>query len=93
MVDKVINGVIFELKMVIDINKLIIILVEQDCGGVKDNIKKFVEVYNKLVGVILELIGVIKVGDDKVFVVGVLVGDSSVCNLFIIMCNEMVQLG
>ncbi|MGV8691682.1 flagellar filament capping protein FliD, partial [Pseudomonas aeruginosa] len=42
-VDKVINGVTFELKTVTDTNKPITISVEQDRGGVKDNIKKFVE--------------------------------------------------
>ncbi|MCH3185131.1 flagellar filament capping protein FliD, partial [Listeria monocytogenes] len=77
----VINGVTFELKTVTDTNKPITISVEQDRGGVKDNIKKFVEAYNKLVGVTSELTGVTKVGDDKAPVVGALVGDSSVRNL------------
>ncbi|MBK4522691.1 flagellar filament capping protein FliD, partial [Enterobacter hormaechei] len=67
--------------------------VEQDRGGVKDNIKKFVEAYNKLVGVTSELTGVTKVGDDKAPVVGALVGDSSVRNLLTTMRNEMVQPG
>ncbi len=92
-VDKVINGVTFELKTVTDTNKPITISVEQDRGGVKDNIKKFVEAYNKLVGVTSELTGVTKVGDDKAPVVGALVGDSSVRNLLTTMRNEMVQPG
>ncbi|KFF33906.1 flagellar filament capping protein FliD [Pseudomonas paraeruginosa] len=92
-VDKVIKGVTFELKTVTDKDKPVTISVEQDRSGVKDNIKKFVEAYNKLVGVTSELTGVTKVGDDKAPVVGALVGDSSVRNLLTTMRNEMVQPG
>ncbi|MFK1549202.1 A-type flagellar hook-associated protein 2 [Pseudomonas aeruginosa] len=92
-VDKVIDGVTFELKTVTESNKPVTIAVEQDRSGVKDNIKKFVEAYNKLVGVTSELTGVTKVGDDKAPVVGALVGDSSVRNLLTTMRNEMVQPG
>ena len=64
-VDKVINGVTFEPEDGHRHQQADHHLGRAGPWRRQDNIKKFVEAYNKLVGVTSELTGVTKVGDDK----------------------------
>ncbi|MNZ11184.1 Flagellar hook-associated protein 2 [compost metagenome] len=64
--------------------------VDQDTATVKGNIKKFVDSYNKLIGVTKSLTSVTSVGEDKTPVAGALVGDATVRSLLTTVRNELV---
>ena len=67
------------------------VTVDQDTSSVKGNIKKFVDAYNKLMGVTKTLTSVTSVGDDKAPVTGALVGDATVRSLVSTVRNELVN--
>ena len=53
----------------------------EDKAGIKENLKKFVDAYNELMGTAKDLTRVTSVGEDKAPVTGGLVGDATVRNL------------
>lgn len=65
--------------------------VGRDNAGVKGNVKKLVDAYNKLVTTSNELTSVTQVGDGKAPVLGGLVGDASVRGLMSGVRNELVN--
>lgn len=67
------------------------VTVDQDRAGVKSNIKKFVDAYNKMMGVSKSLTSVVSAGEGKAPVAGALVGDSSVRSLIGTVRNELVR--
>ncbi|AYC32518.1 A-type flagellar hook-associated protein 2 [Pseudomonas cavernae] len=71
-------------------DKALTLTVDQDKSGVKANIKKFVDAYNKLVSTTNQLTTVVAVGDGKAPVVGGLVGDATVRTLLGGIRNELV---
>lgn len=86
-----IDGVTFNLLAKTEVDKPITLTVDQDRGGVKGSIKKFVDSYNKLIGVTTSLTGVTPVGEGKAPVTGALVGDASVRALLTTVRNELVK--
>ncbi len=62
-------------------SKPLMVTVGQDTAGVRNNIKKFVDSYNKLITTTNQLTAVVPVGDGKPPVTGGLVGDASVRSL------------
>jgi flagellar hook-associated protein 2 len=90
-VEGAIEGVTLNLTAKTEAGKPITLTVDQDKAGVKDNVKKFVDAYNKLMEVTTSLTGVIKVGDGKPPLVGALVGDSSVRALLSTIRNEFTK--
>lgn len=69
------------------------VTVGQDNAGVKSNIKKFVDTYNKLISTSNQLTNVTQVGEGKPPVVGGLVGDATVRTLLGSVRNELVNPG
>lgn len=67
------------------------VTVDQDTSAVKTNIKKFVDAYNKMVGVTKTLTAVTSVGEGNAPVTGALVGDTSVRSLLSTVRNELVN--
>ncbi len=86
-----IEGVTFNLVAKTEVDKPITLTVDQDKGGVKSSVKKFVDSYNKLIGVTSSLTGVTSVGEGKAPVTGPLVGDASVRTLLTTARNELVK--
>jgi flagellar hook-associated protein 2 len=74
-----------------DKDKTVTVTVAQDRTGVTNNIKKFVEAYNSLIGTTNTLTGIIPVGDGKPPVTGGLVGDASVRNVLANMRSELTS--
>ncbi|AGI23641.1 flagellar capping protein FliD [Pseudomonas sp. ATCC 13867] len=89
-VENALEGVTLNLKGVTEAGKPLSVGVSLDTDGVKDNIKKFVDAYNKLMGTIKEQTVVTKVGEDKAPVTGALVGDATVRSLLSNVRNELV---
>ena len=58
--------------------------------SVKTNIKKFVDTYNKMIGVSAQVTNVTKVGEDKAPVAAALVGDATVRSVLSSVRNELV---
>lgn len=85
-----IAGVTLNLKAVTEVGKPVTVDVALDKGGVKTNIKKFVDTYNKLVNVAAQLTNVTKVGEDKAPVAAALVGDATVRSVLSSVRNELV---
>lgn len=90
-VDTAIEGVTLKLTGLTETNKPLTVSVANDETGVKGNIKKFVDAYNKLVGVIKQQTNVTTVGEDKAPVAGPLVGDATVRSLLSTVRNELVS--
>lgn len=67
------------------------VTVDQDTAAVKSNIKKFVDAYNKMVGVTKTLTAVTPAGEGNAPVTGALLGDSSVRSLLSTVRNELVE--
>ncbi|WP_044870402.1 flagellar filament capping protein FliD [Pseudomonas sp. LFM046] len=67
------------------------VTVDQDTSTVKTNVKKFVDAYNKMIGVTKTLTSVTAVGQDSAPVTGALVGDSSVRSMLSTVRNELVN--
>lgn len=63
-----------------------------DKAGVKTNLQKFVDAYNKLISTTSQLTSVVQVGEGKEPVTGPLVGDASVRGLLSGVRNELVKL-
>ncbi|MNO69628.1 Flagellar hook-associated protein 2 [compost metagenome] len=89
-VEDAIEGVTLNLKSLTKAGEPLSVDVGLDTGGVKGNIKKFVDAYNKLMGVIKEQTVVTSVGEGKTPVTGALVGDATVRSLVSGMRNELV---
>ncbi|MBT8766446.1 flagellar filament capping protein FliD [Metapseudomonas boanensis] len=70
--------------------KSLTLTVDQDKSGVKSNIKKFVDAYNKLVTTSNQLTSVVSAGEGKAPVVGGLVGDATVRSLLGGIRNDLV---
>lgn len=64
-----------------DAGKTISLTVGQDKSGVKANLQKFVEAYNKLTNTAAQLTSVVQVGEGKPPVTGPLLGDATVRGL------------
>ena len=73
--------------------KTITVSIGQDKGGVRANLQKFVDSYNKLVQSSSEMTAVVQVGEGKAPVTGPLLGDTSIRNLMSGLRKEMSQLG
>ncbi|MDH4581044.1 A-type flagellar hook-associated protein 2 [Pseudomonas sp. BN415] len=67
------------------------VTVDQDTSTVKGNIKKFVDAYNKLIGVTKSLTSVTSAGEGNTPVTGPLLGDASVRSLLSTVRNELVN--
>ncbi|WP_462379129.1 flagellar filament capping protein FliD [Pseudomonas sp. Marseille-QA0892] len=90
-VDGVIEGVSLNLKATTASDAPITMGVSQDSAGVKGNVQKFVDAYNKLMKTIQSQTNVTKVGDNSAPVVGALVGDASTRTLVSTIRNELVN--
>jgi len=86
-----ISDVSFDLLAKTEDGKPLTLAVGQDTAGVKANVKKFVEAYNKLITTSNTLTSVTKVGDSGTPLVGGLVGDSTVRSLLSGVRNELVN--
>ncbi|MCP9340783.1 flagellar filament capping protein FliD [Stutzerimonas xanthomarina] len=76
-VEGVIEGVTLELKAKTETDKPLTVGVSLDKSGVTSNVQKFVDAYNKLMGVISSETNITQVADGKPPVVGGLVGDAT----------------
>ncbi|WAG77615.1 flagellar filament capping protein FliD [Metapseudomonas furukawaii] len=74
-----------------DPGKKFTVTVDLDKSGVKTNIKKFVDAYNKLMETTKGLTTVVSVGEGKEPVTGALVGDATVRTLLSTVRNELVK--
>ncbi|WP_207888422.1 flagellar filament capping protein FliD [Pseudomonas sp. 30_B] len=90
-VENAVEGLTLTLKGVTEAGKPLTIGVTQDEAGVKSNVKKFVDSYNKLMGVIKLQTAVTTVGEDKAPVTGALVGDATMRSLLSTVRNELVS--
>lgn len=86
-----ISDVSFDLLAKTEDGKPLTLTVGQDTAGVKANVKKFVDAYNKLISTSNTLTNVTKVGDSGTPVVGGLVGDATVRSLLSGIRNELVN--
>ncbi|MDT4824416.1 B-type flagellar hook-associated protein 2 [compost metagenome] len=71
--------------------KSLTLTVDQDKGGVKTNIKKFVDAYNKVISTANQLTAVVPVGDGGTPVTGGLVGDATVRTVLGGIRNALVE--
>lgn len=76
-VEGAIEGVTLDLKAKTEMNKPLTVGVTLDKAGVTSNVQKFVDAYNKLMGVISSETNITQVGEGKAPVVGGLVGDAT----------------
>lgn len=76
-VEGAIEGVTLDLKARTEANKPLTVGVTLDKAGVTSNVQKFVDAYNKLMGVISSETNITQVGEGKAPVVGGLVGDAT----------------
>lgn len=90
-VSDVIPDVTLSLSQKTEPEKPLTLTIDQDRGGVKSTVKKFVDTYNKLISTTRSLTNVTSVGDDKAPVTGALVGDSSVRNLLSAVQGELTD--
>lgn len=79
-VSGVIEGVTLDLLQA-ETGKTVTLTVGENTSAVKDNLKKFVDAYNKLMSTTKTLTSVVSVGDGKEPVTGNLVGDATVRSL------------
>lgn len=87
-----IAGVTLSLKGVTEVGKPVTVDVGVDKAGVKSNLQKFVDAYNKLMSTSAQLTSVVQVGEGKEPVTGPLVGDATVRGLVSGIRNELVKL-
>jgi flagellar hook-associated protein 2 len=91
-VSNAIEGVTLNLKAVTDDDKpAVTVGVDLDKAGVKANVKKFVDAYNKLMGVINTETKVTSVGEGNAPLTGGLVGDATARSLVSTIRNELVN--
>lgn len=76
-VSNAVDGLSFTLKATTPTDSPMTVGVGQDESGVKGNIQKFVDAYNKLMGVIKTQTSVTKVGDNSSPIAAALVGDAT----------------
>lgn len=91
-VSDAIEGVSFTLKTKTDKDSPLTVGVSQDDAGVKGNVKKFVDAYNKLMGVIKTQTAVTSVGESSAPITGALVGDATTRALTSTIRNELVNM-
>ncbi|TCQ94311.1 flagellar filament capping protein FliD [Pseudomonas sp. JUb52] len=91
-VSDAIEGVSFTLKTKTDKDSPLTVGVSQDDAGVKGNVKKFVDAYNKLMGVIKTQTAVTSVGESSAPITGALVGDATTRTLTSTIRNELVNM-
>lgn len=91
-VSDAIEGISFTLKAKTDKDTPLTVGVSQDEAGVKGNVKKFVDAYNKLMGVIKTQTAVTTVGENSAPITGALVGDATTRTLTSTIRNELVNM-
>ncbi|MHB9797239.1 flagellar filament capping protein FliD [Pseudomonas sp. MT3] len=89
-VTSAIEGVSINLTKVTAVDTPVTLTVGRDEDGVKANVQKFVDAYNKLITYTNAQTKVTSVGEDKAPVTGALVGDASVRSMLNAVRNEMV---
>lgn len=72
--------------------KTVDVTVGVDKAGVKTNLQKFVDAYNKLMSTTAQLTSVVQVGEGKAPVTGPLLGDATVRGLVSGIRNELVEM-
>lgn len=90
-IGQAIEGVTLELKGISE-GAGLTVDVGLDRSGVKANVQKFVDAYNKLIGVVNSQTRITPVGDGKAPVVGVLAGDATARTLLNSIRNELVAV-
>ncbi|MBB2895156.1 flagellar filament capping protein FliD [Pseudomonas sp. AS2.8] len=88
-VSNAVDGLSFTLKATTPADSPMTVGVSQDESGVKGNIQKFVDSYNKLVGVIKTQTSVTKVGDNSSPIAAALVGDATARGLTTTIRSEL----
>ena len=91
-VSNAVGGLSFTLKATTTAGSPMTVGVSQDEAGVKGNIQKFVDSYNKLMGVIKTQTSVTKVGDNSAPITAALVGDATARGLTATIRNELGNL-
>lgn len=91
-VSNAVDGLSFTLKATTPADSPMTVGVSQDESGVKGNIQKFVDSYNKLMGVIKTQTSVTKVGDNSSPIAAALVGDATARGLTTTIRNELGTL-
>lgn len=84
-----VDGLSFTLKATTPADSPMTVGVSQDESGVKGNIQKFVDSYNKLMGVIKTQTSVTKVGDNSAPITAALVGDATARGLTTTIRSEL----
>jgi flagellar hook-associated protein 2 len=88
-VSNAVDGLSFTLKATTPADSPMTVGVSQDESGVKGNIQKFVDSYNKLMGVIKTQTSVTKVGDNSAPITAALVGDATARGLTTTIRSEL----
>lgn len=88
-VSNAVDGLSFTLKATTPADSPMTVGVSQDESGVKGNIQKFVDAYNKLMGVIKTQTSVTKVGDNSSPIAAALVGDATARGLTTTIRSEL----
>lgn len=88
-VSNAVDGLSFTLKATTPADSPMTVGVSQDESGVKGNIQKFVDSYNKLMGVIKTQTSVTKVGDNSSPIAAALVGDATARGLTTTIRSEL----
>jgi len=88
-VSSAVDGLSFTLKATTPADSPMTVGVSQDESGVKGNIQKFVDSYNKLMGVIKTQTSVTKVGDNSSPIAAALVGDATARGLTTTIRSEL----
>lgn len=88
-VSNAVDGLSFTLKATTPADSPMTVGVGQDESGVKGNIQKFVDAYNKLMGVIKTQTSVTKVGDNSSPIAAALVGDATARGLTTTIRSEL----
>ncbi|KTT54135.1 branched-chain alpha-keto acid dehydrogenase subunit E2 [Pseudomonas oryzihabitans] len=88
-VSNAVDGLSFTLKATTPADSPMTVGVSQDESGVKGNVQKFVDAYNKLMGVIKTQTSVTKVGDNSAPITAALVGDATARGLTTTIRSEL----
>ncbi|MDR6676590.1 flagellar filament capping protein FliD [Pseudomonas oryzihabitans] len=92
VVSNAIEGVTLTLTATTQKGSAVTLGIEKDEGAIKGNVKKFVESYNKLMGVIATQTKVTIVNNNSRPVAGALVGDATARTLTATIRNELVNM-
>lgn len=91
-ISNAVDGLSFTLKATTTAGSPMTVGVSQDESGVKGNIQKFVDSYNKLMGVIKTQTSVTTVGENSAPIAAALVGDATARGLTATIRNELGTL-